>query len=157
MALTLSGTVSSISKFLYQQTLPFSITASANPTRDYEKSFASTDITKAYFGTYTVTTTPTTIDVTALTDPVYGGAVSFATVKHVQIVNNDTTNSLQAGGGTNALFSTLPVLVGQTGASNSTGSCVNLTTNLTVDGTHKVITLVASSGSISVDLFLVGN
>jgi hypothetical protein len=152
MSTTLSGTVSSISKFLYQETLAFSLTASVNPTRDYEKSFASTDITNVYFGTFTVTTTPTTIDVTALTDPVYGGAINFATVKHVQIVNNDTTNALTAGGGTNSLFNAFPLLVGQ-----PTGSCLNLTTNITVSGSQKVITLVASSGSISVDVFLVGN
>lgn len=155
MAEVLSGTVSSISKFLFQNTQPFSITFTGSPTRDFERAFASTDVTKCYFNNYTVTTTPTTVDLTSLTDA-FGQAVSFSTVKHVQIINNDTTRNLTAGGGTNALFAALPVLVGQAASTNSNGSCVNLTTNLTVDATHKIIQLVASAGSISVDLFLVG-
>jgi hypothetical protein len=156
MAETLSGTASSISKFLFQNSQPFSTTFTGQPTRDYERSFSSTDVTKCYFANYTVTTTPTTVDVTSLTDA-YGNAISFVTVKHLQIVNNDTTNNLTAGGGTNALFSALPVLVGQAPSTGSNGSCVNLTTNLTVTGTTKVIQLVASAGSISVDLYLVGS
>jgi hypothetical protein len=156
MAISINGTISSISKFLIQNPQAFNITYSGNPTRDYERSFSSTDITKLYFATFTVTTTPTTIDVTALTD-VFGNALNFATVKHIQVVNNDTTNNLTVGGGTNALFSALPALVGQSAAANSNGSCVNLTTNLTVTGTTKIIQLVAGAGSISVDVLIAGN
>jgi hypothetical protein len=156
MATSINGTISSISKFLVQSPQAFNITYSGNSTRDYERSFSSTDITKLYFATYTVTTTPTTIDVTNLTD-VFGNALNFATVKHIQVVNNDTTNNLTVGGGTNALFPALPPLIGQAAAANSNRSCVNLTTNLTVTGTTKIVQLVASAGSISVDVLIAGS
>jgi hypothetical protein len=156
MAETLSGNVSSISRFLHQNGAGLSITYSGNPVRDYERSFTSSDVTLIFFGNYTVTTTPTDIDLTSLTDA-YGNAVNFATVKHLQIVNNDTSHDLTVGGGTNALFAALPVLVGQTSTTSSDGSCLNLTTNITVDGTHKILELTASAGSISVDVFVVGS
>jgi hypothetical protein len=153
MPQTLSGTVSSVSRFLQQNSQALNVLFSGNPSRDFERVFTSTDVTKCYFNSYNVTTTPTAVDVTGLTDA-YGQAISFGTVKHVQLVNNDAAANLTAGGGTNALFAALPALVGQAG--NPNGSCVNLTTNLTADGTHKNIQLVASAGTISVDLFLVG-
>ncbi len=131
--------------------MPFSITYTGNPSRSYTRAFASTEVSNVYFDTYTVGTGGVTVDVTSLTDA-YGQAISFGTVKNVLIVNNDGTNNLTAGGGSNALFAALPVLVGQTA-----GSCVNLTTNLTVSGSTKIISLVASAGSILVDLFIVGS
>lgn len=154
MATTLSGTVSSISKFLQQSTQDLSIVYTGYPTRDYERTFSTTDVTKIVFKNYTVTSTPTSVDLTSLTDP-FGTSVNFATLKHIQVCNNDGTNSLTVGGGTNGVFSALPVLVGQN-TMTANGSCVNLTTNITIDSTHKILTLTASAGSISVDVFLVG-
>ncbi len=158
MSTTLSGQISSISKFLHQNTGAFGVTYSGNPLRDYERYFATSEVTKLFFASFTVTTTPTTIDLTSLTDE-YGDSFSFATIKHLEIVNNDTAINLTVGGGTNGVFAALPPLSGQSpaNATGSNGSCLNLTTNITVDSTHKILQLVAGSGSISVDVFIVGS
>lgn len=151
MAETVAGSVSSNTSFLDTTTVA-GTNYTGKPGLSYSKNFASTDISAVFHGTYTVTTTPTVIDVTALTSA-YGAAISFATVKHLQIVNNHASIGLTAGGGTAALFSALPTIAG--------GGCVNLTTPLAVTpsgmGAAKNITLTAASGSITVDVLIVGN
>lgn len=155
MSTSLSGSISSSSSFT-QSSTSGNVTYSGSPSKSYTRTFSATDVTKVYFATLSITTSPTSVDVTSLTD-VFGSALSFATVKHLQIVNNSTTANLSAGGGTNGLFSALPTLIGQAASSGNAGSCINLTTNLTVDGTHKIIALTSSSGTISVEIIIVGS
>jgi hypothetical protein len=147
MSETASGTVTSTSGFLDSSSVA-GTTYTGKPGLKYSKTFASTDISSVFCHTYTVTTTPTVIDVTALTNA-FGASVGFATVKHVQVVNNAAAIGLTVGGGTDPLFSALPTIVA--------GGCVNLTTNITVSGSVKTLTLTAASGSISVDVLIVGN
>jgi hypothetical protein len=147
MAEALSGSVSSLCKF--QHTNSFgNIGYTGNPNKDYEMQFASTDITKIYFATLTVTTSTTTIDMTAAGPDAYGTAVAFATIKHLMIWNKDLTNSLTAGGGAQSLLQTLPVM-GPT-------SCFAFTSPITVDTAHSKLNLVASAGSITVEVLAVG-
>jgi hypothetical protein len=147
MAETISGSVSSTTSFLDTASVA-GTTYTGKPGLTYSKSFASTDISSVYADIFTVTTTPTVIDVTSLTNA-FGGAVSFATVKHVQVINSDAAVSLTVGGGTNPLFAALPTIVA--------GGCVNLTTSISVSGSVKNLTLTAASGSISVSVLIVGN
>ncbi len=158
MAQSVTATITSGTQARYQSTQDFSTTFTGTPSLEWVKKFTTSNITKCYFTTETVTTTPVSIDLTGLTDA-YGAALSFATVKHLHIINNDATNNLTVGGGTNGVFAALPFnLKGQTGANNSdNGSDLNLTTEITVDGTHKILTLTASAGSISVDVFILGS
>lgn len=147
MSYSLSGSISSVSKFLHQEAAALSITYTGNPTLNYAKSFSTTDITKLFFATYTVGTSATSIDVTALTDA-FGQALNFATVKHLQIVNLSGVQTLTVGGGTNGLFTALPTL--------AVNGCYQLTTNFTVDGTHKIIALTANASTASVEVLIVG-
>lgn len=158
MATSLTATVTSSTLAKYQSTQALSTTFSGKPYNNWARNFATTDISKCYFNTHSVTTSPTSLDLTALTDA-YGAALSFATVKHLQIINNSDTNSLTVGGGTNGLFTTLPfTLAGYAAANNGDdGSCLQLTTSITVDGTHKILTLTASAGTIDVDVFVLGS
>jgi hypothetical protein len=104
----INGLAECIFKFTQQSVNDFNVTFSGTPTRDFARSFTSTDVTKMYFKTYTVTSTPTSIDLTSLTDA-YGQPLDFTgTIKALFIANNDATNNLTVGGGTNGLFSTLP-------------------------------------------------
>lgn len=156
MAYTITGLAECIVKFTQQSTQPLNITYSGSPNRDFVRQFASTDITKLYFNTYTVGTSATTIDLTSLTDA-YGQSISFGTVKALLVVNNDATNNLTVGGGTNGLFSTLPfTLNGQTVSGSQQGSALSIITPITVDGTHKILSLTASASTISVDVFVAG-
>lgn len=147
MAETVSGSVSSTSGFLDSLAV-FGSTYSGRPQLSYSKGFKTTDISSVYHATLTVTSTPTVIDVTSLTSA-FGSAVSFAHVKHIQVINNAPSISLTVGGGTNPLFAALPTIVA--------GGCVNLTTTITVSGSVKTLTLTAASGSISVDVLIIGN
>lgn len=155
MAESITGSVSSKSKFLVQATDSSGTTYAGLPVQDFELLFGAS-VTKLYFATYSVTTSPTSIDLTSLIDT-FGVAVNFATVLHLRVTNNDTTNSLTVGGGVNGLFTALPFsLRGQSGTPDN-GSDLNLTTPITVDGTHKILTLVASAGTILVDVLIAGN
>jgi hypothetical protein len=152
MTTTLSANVSSTIKCIHQASQAFSVTYTGAPQKGFERAFSSSDITKLSFANYSVTTTPTTIDLTSLTDP-FGNAVNFATVKNLLIINNDATNSLTIGGGTNGLFAALPFNL----SGDSKGTCLNLTTSITVDSTHKILKLLATAGTISVDVFVIGS
>lgn len=147
MAQSVSGQISIISRFLHQNTADLSVTYSATPTLDFEKTLSTTDVTKLYYKRYSVTTTPTVIDVTALTDA-YGAAVNFGTIKHIHIVNNDATNSLTAGGGTDPVFGALPTI--------TAAGCVAMTASFSISPTAKNIALTASAGTILVDVIFTG-
>lgn len=137
----------------------FGSSFTGSPSKGFSKSYGSSDISKVYMATLTVTSTPTSIDLTNQTDP-FGNAVSFSTVKHIEIINEDTTNALTVGGGANGLFAALPFnLTGQAAPSGggSTGGAIAITANITVDGTHKILTLAATAGSITVDVFILGS
>jgi len=146
MAETISGSVSVSCRFSHSNTYqgtPYSGSASKN----YSTSLPSTALGHLYFATLNVTTTPMTIDLTTQVDA-FGTATAFTSVKNLFIANKDATNNLTVGGGTNALFPAMPVL--------GPNSCLSLTTTITVDATHKVISLVASAGTISVDILAAG-
>jgi hypothetical protein len=149
--MSLSGSSTSIVRCIQQATQAFNVTYTGSPAREYLRTFTTSDISKIVFSSYSITTTPTSVDLTSQTDP-FGAAVNFATVKNLLIVNNDTTNALTIGGGTNGLFAALPFNLGDTVA-----TCLNLTTPITVDGTHKILKLVSTAGTISVDVFIIGN
>lgn len=152
MSNSLTATVESKIKCLHQSPQVLSITYTGAPTLDYTATFSSSAISKVYFNTYTVGTSPTSIDLTTLTDP-FGVALSFGSVVDLLIVNNDTTNALEIGGGSNGLFTLLPVnLAGQVG-----GSSLHWTTPITVNGTHKILTLQATASTISVSVFVIGS
>lgn len=150
---TVSGTVTSTSAFSLSNSTG-GTTYTGSPRISYSKTFSNVNVTKFYQATLSVGTSPTTIDVTSLTDP-FGDAVNFATIKHIEIVNNSTTADLTAGGGSNPIFNEM-VLKGQAVTAGSAGSCLNLTSPITVDGTHKNLALTSSSGTISVDLLISG-
>ncbi len=157
MATTLTAIVNSQVQAKFTSTGGLSATFTGNPAVNYQKAFNSTEITKIYIATATVTTTPTSIDLTAVTDA-FGNSISFSSVKQLIIHNKDTAIALTVGGGTNGLFSTLPfTLVGYDASQGSDGTCLNLTTTISIDGTHKILTLTAASGSISVDIIVLGS
>lgn len=146
MSQTITASVVSSINALYQSSAPFSTTLGGTVARAFNKSYATSAITKLYFQNY-ASGSPTSIDLTSLTDA-YGVAISFTTVKHLLICNNDGTNAVTVGGGTNGLFSALPSLIG--------GGAYNLTTNFTVDGTHKIILITPAAGTPSVDVVVMG-
>lgn len=151
MATALSSTISSVARAQFS-----SAGFSGSPIQDFERGFSGSECTKLYFATYTVGTSPTSIDLTSLTDA-FGNALSFATIRHLAIINNDVTNNLTVGGGSNGLFAALPfTLTGSTASSGNKGSCLQLTANITVDGTHKILTLTSSASTISVNVFILG-
>ena len=133
------------------------VTGTFAPNKDFAVTYTSSDVTKLYFNNYSVTSGGTTIDLTNLTDA-FGNALSFTTVVDLIIVNNDATNNLTAGGGTNPVIPALPTLAGQAAPTGggSTGSCAHITTPLSVTGTTKNLQLTASAGTISVDVIIIG-
>ena len=155
MATTLTSQVSSVSSARYLSSQGLSTQFSGSPVLDFERSFSSTECTKIYFASYSVTTSTTSIDLTSLTDA-YGTVLSFSTVRHLAIVNNSGTNDITAGGGTNGLVSTLPVLKGFVPTTGENGTAINLTTNITVDSTHKILALTGSAGTSTVDVYILG-
>lgn len=155
MAESVTASISSKTSVKFQNVTSFGTTYTGTPSLDFERSFNTTETTKSYSHRYSVTSTPTVVDLTSLTDD-YGTALSFSTVRHIHIRHTDTTNSLTVGGGTTPVFAVLPVLTSYTASVGDNGSCVSITTNITVDSTHKLLSLTASAGTISVDVFIVG-
>jgi hypothetical protein len=130
MAYTISPSISSATKVLFQNSQPLSTTFSGTISKSFDLQI------------------PTTIDLTSLVDA-YGNSISFTTVLHLMIVNNDATHNITVGGGTNGLFAALPVLYA--------GGCYNLTTTFTVDGTHKLLLITPAAGTPSVDVVFLGS
>lgn len=156
MSTTYLGSVSSSVSWRATSPLDFSATLASSPQSSFARQFSSTEVTKLFYKTYSVTSTPTVIDVTTGLTDAYGAALSFATVKHLYFWNKDATRHLSVGGGTNALINALPTLIGQTPTNGSTGSCVFLTTSITTSGSVKILNLTASSGTILVDVLIAG-
>jgi len=146
MSEVITSTISATSKFLHQNSEPFNTTYSGNPTLAYSNNLPSA--TKLYYTTINVTSSSSTIDVTSLTDA-YGFPVTFTQVQHLHVVNNDATNSVTVGGGTNALLAALPAIV--------EGGQAMLTTNLAVSSSSKIITLVASASTVSTSIVIAGD
>jgi hypothetical protein len=157
MANSVSATITNATQARFQSGQAFSTTFFGVPKVEWVRQFTTTDITKCYFASLSVSTTPTSVDLTSLTDA-YGTSIAFSSVKHLRVVNTSAVGNLTVGGGTNGLFTTLPfTLNGSTGSNNSdNGSDLSLTTPITVDGTHKILTLTASAGTIVVSLFVLG-
>ena len=169
MSSTFTGSINEQTSVTEIPSLAFNLTPSIPATLNFQRNYNSTDIAKAYWNTYSVTSTPTGVDLTSLTDPVTGAALSFTTVNFLKIINNDKTNNLTVGGTeTNDIFGAawpFP-LVGQdrssgnggaSGSGGNTGSCIELTTNITINSTHKILELTASAGTISVSVLIMGN
>ncbi|WP_020469317.1 hypothetical protein [Zavarzinella formosa] len=146
MATTISATVNSTTTALFQSGQPFNTTFTGNVSKSFVLPFTSVQVTKLFFNTY-ASGSPTSIDLTSLTDA-YGNPISFATIRHIMLVNNDATNSVTVGGGTNGLVAALPPIIG--------GGAVNLTTTLAVDGTHKILLITPAAGTPSVDVVVMG-
>lgn len=158
MAETISGSVSSAGSYTHTNSGELGTTLTGNPVRSFARNFSSSEITKLYYATLSVTTTPTVLDVTALTSN-YGSSLNFGTVKELLIWNKNTTSGqdLTVGGGTNPLLNALPDLKAQTAGAGSNGSCVHLTTPITVSGSAKNIRLVAATGTLTVDIMIAGS
>ena len=164
-----SGSVSQTSSFTEVPALAGGVSPSVSFPLNFQRIYNSTDVTKCFRQTYSVTSTPTAVDLTNLTDSVTGAALSFASVVFLKIVNNDKTNNLTVGGvEANDIFGAAwPfTLVGQdrssgnggaSGTGGNTGSCIELVTNIAISGTHKILELTASAGTISVDVEIMGN
>ena len=167
-SVTYSGSVTDNASMTAVPSFPFNISPSVSAPLNFTRSYNSADITKVYWNTYSVTSTPTTIDLTSLTD-IVGNALSFSTLVYLKVINQDTTNHLTIGGvEANDLFGVaLPFTLagqnrssgngGSSGSAGSTGSEVSLVTNITVDATHKLLSLTASAGTISVQVLVAGN
>jgi hypothetical protein len=147
MAYTISPSISSATKVLFQNSQPLSTTFSGTISKSFDLQIPTASVSKVYFNRY-VSGSPTTIDLTSLVDA-YGNSISFTTVLHLMIVNNDATHNITVGGGTNGLFAALPVLYA--------GGCYNLTTTFTVDGTHKLLLITPAAGTPSVDVVFLGS
>lgn len=121
-------------------------TGTISPRINYLTSLSSSDVTKVYFTSATISGV-TTLDVTALTD-IYGTALSYGTVKGVYIENSGAGN-LVLGGGTNPLFGTDQYTV-------KTGAVLPIVSPFTVGGSNKVITLTPSA-SLTYSIIIVGS
>ena len=104
------------------------------------------NVNKIYSAAFTVTNgAPLSLDLTALTDPL-GQANNFGTVYSILITNDSTTagQDFTCFGGTNGLIATSTELCYANGGAKllDTG-----TTGITVDGTHKIITIAVAAGT----------
>jgi hypothetical protein len=101
---------------------------------------------KVYSAPFTVTTgTPLALDLTTLVDPL-GGALNFSAVTSILITNDSTTagQDFTIGGGTNGLFTAAPNIVAANGGAYFIS---NPTAQITVDGTHKILTIAVAAGT----------
>jgi hypothetical protein len=98
--------------------------------------------------------TPDSIDLTALTDPL-GQALNFTKVSAILINNLSTTvgRDLTIGGGTNGLFTAAPNPVK---ANGGIWFLADPTAQITVDGTHKIITVAIAAGTDSYNITVIG-
>lgn len=129
---------------------------------NYTNGTSASQVDLLYGKQLSITTTPTDLDLTTLTDPP-GGAVNFARVRELIIENLSTTagqNLVVSGGASNQW----------TGFLNSTGTLtlppgaklrISDPTSVTTaggitSGTSKTLRLVASTGTISANVTLVG-
>jgi hypothetical protein len=103
-------------------------------------------VNKIYSAAFTVTTgTPLSIDLTALTDPL-GAALNFTNVAAILISNDSVVagQDFSVGGGTNGLFTAAPNIIAANGGMYL---LANPNPGITVDGTHKIITITVAAGT----------
>jgi hypothetical protein len=104
---------------------------------------------------FTVTAgSPLSIDLTSIAD-VGGSTVTFGHLCYVKVVNGGTNSGgdLQIGGGTNGVFTLDPKLIRSKG-----GIATHFDPNpgITIDSTHKIITITSASGSVPGTITLAG-
>jgi hypothetical protein len=124
-------------------------TYTGNPSITKTISLSSSDITKVYSATRSVSSADT-FDVTSGLTHAFGAALVYASVKGLVILNTHATASIVVGGGSNPLLGTdqYTVKAGQA----LYVPCVPVT----VDGTHKVLT-VTPSGAVTYSLLILGS
>ena len=103
--------------------------------------------------TATLTTGTTTIDLTAIAGGIGGAAINFSLIKQIIVANADPTNNIAVTNGTNPATNTInPMTIGPNGV-----YCrVEQGIGMTVDSTHKTITLAASASTVVVNIVVVG-
>lgn len=156
MATTVIGAVNSNVSASIQNTQALSTTFSGNPSVNFSCQFSNAEITKCFFQSYSATTGGTSIDLKALTDA-FGSALSFSNIKHLQVWNQDTVNGLIVGGATSGVVPVLPTLTGRAASVGSNGSCLSLTTSVSVDPGTRFLKLASTAGTVSAWLMILGN
>lgn len=141
------------------------LTVNQNFNANFQASGVAADqINLNYVATLSLAATPTTLDLTALTDR-YGNAVNFARVRSLTIKNKSQTDSQTvtvSPGGTNgwtALLGTGSTLIVQPSSSlNDAGVILTApnTTGWVVSGTTKTLKLDPGANTIAVDIEING-
>ena len=125
---------------------PATANISAGKTGSWNVGTSAGQVNEAYGSVVSVLSgTPTNIDLLTLTDAL-GAAISFATLEAVMVINlsKTTGEDITVGGGTNAVFASLPEVLKATSSGDST---LFFKTPITVDSTHHILELTAASGS----------
>lgn len=113
----------------------------------YDVGSSAGEVNKAYSVDVNVNTSgATSIDLTTLTDAI-GTSTAFGTVSAILITNKSTVNgqNITVGGGTNGLFAAWPVTLDATDGLETL--LIRKKLGITVDGTHKILTLAAAAGA----------
>ncbi len=121
---------------------------SSSTSINSQASLSSSDISKVYTKTISVTTTPTVLDVTSLTEQGFSQSQNFANVKYLHVEHTGASGTLTVGGGTNPLV---------TASSLTAGGWIDLKTTIATSGSIKNLTLTASAGTITTNVYLLGN
>jgi hypothetical protein len=100
------------------------------------------------------TTNATNLDLTALLGGINAVAINFSKIKEVHIQNQDLTNSVTIGGGSNPATNVVPGAM--TLGPGATFSRIEHTSGMIVDGTHKIIPVTAVAGTPNVLVVAVG-
>jgi hypothetical protein len=121
-----------------------------------------------YATTLTLSATPTTLDLTSLTDPL-GVAVAFARIRGLYIRNNATTDgwNLTIGlaasnawaGASQFLAASSSIILGPSSSFPNAGRLevwAPNTTGYVVDGTHKSLKLDPGANTFTIDIQLIG-
>ncbi len=144
---TCTGQIQNVSAFQLSALEPFNTPFSGQPNLQFRLSMPSTDVNNCWFNTYTLSTSPTTVDVSSLTGA-FGESINFTTVKQLTVVNRSATTGVVVGGGSTPLVDEMPELTGSL-------SCIYLTANLTTSGAN-LLSLVCSSGTAVTDVLIAG-
>jgi hypothetical protein len=141
------------------------LTVNQNFNANYQTPGVAADqVNLNYVASLSLAATPTTLDLTALTDR-YGGSVNFVRVRSVTIKNKNTTDGQTVTvkpGATNgwmALLGTGSTLILQPSSSANDGGVTLSAPNTTgwvVSGTSKTLTLDPGANIISVDIEING-
>jgi hypothetical protein len=148
-----------------------SVAPPTTPQSNYGNGTTAGNVDLIYAATLTLSATPTTLDLTSLTDPL-NGAVAFARVREFYLRNNATTDgwTVVVGGGaanpwagaSQFLQASSTVTVGP--STSSTSPCTGKlafaapnTTGYVVDGTHKTLKLDPGANTLTVEILIVGS